>query len=529
MPGTWRQFFDPPNFARDLNTISTMWLLTDGSVLAQIENSIYTYRLYPGPNGDYFSGRWVAAANMNTPRAYFASAVLADGRLFVAGGEYAGGPNQVNIANVEIYDPVANVWTPIAGPSGWANIGDAPCCVLPDGRVLIGNIFSTNTTIFNPATNSFSPGPQKGDKAGEETWMLLANGTVLAVQNNVTAAANASNSEKYVPSPGQPGQWISDAQVPVSLVLANSQEIGPAVALPNGQAFFIGATGNTALYTPPSNPTQKGKWIQGPTLPNDPTGRILQPKDAPCCLLPNGKVLLVAGPNDGGVKLTYPPGMFFFEYDFATNSLTPAPVPTYDNSVLGPVTAVYQTRMLLLPTGQVLFAGGPASIVFPTELFMYIPDGAPQPAWKPKITSLPQLLFQGQTQTLLGRQLNGLSQACGYGDDVSMATNYPLVLIRNLATNHAKYARTANHSTMGVGTGDTIESTQYTVPGDAEPGPSELVVIANGISSDGWPVPVMFSVRIGLHLALKFLNGKGILSLETYPPTSSLRTLMANL
>ena len=48
--------------------------------------------------------------------------------------------------------------------------------------------------------------------------------------------------------------------------------------------------------------------------------------------------------------------------------------------------------------------------------------------------------------------MNGFSQAAAYGDELSAATNYPLVRITNTASGHVVYARTHNHSTMGVAT-----------------------------------------------------------------------------
>ena len=49
---------------------------------------------------------------------YFASAVLADGKLIVNGGEYnfcIGAETNLGA----IYDPIANSWTAVSAPSGW--------------------------------------------------------------------------------------------------------------------------------------------------------------------------------------------------------------------------------------------------------------------------------------------------------------------------------------------------------------------------------------------------------------------------
>jgi hypothetical protein len=93
------------------------------------------------------------------------------------------------------------------------------------------------------------------------------------------------------------------------------------------------------------------------------------------------------------------------------------------------------------------------------------------------------------TYTLTGTQFNGLSHGAGYGDDVQGNTNYPIVRIVNMATGHVSYEKSFGFKTMSVAPG-TASSTNFTVSGVTETGPSMLYVIANGISSMGVPVTV---------------------------------------
>ena len=58
----------------------------------------------------------------------------------------------------------------------------------------------------------------------------------------------------------------------------------------------------------------------------------------------------------------------------------------------------------------------------------------------------------GSTYRVFGFQFNGLSQAQAFADEQEAAQNYPLVRITNKATHHVCYARTHDHSTMGVAT-----------------------------------------------------------------------------
>ena len=146
----------------------------------------------------------------------------------------------------------------------------------------------------------------------------------------------------------------------------------------------------------------------------------------------------------------------------------------------------FEMRLLLLPTGQVLFTDGN-----PVSVQIYTPSGTPNSSWAPTITISPAQVSPGGANYLLtGTQFNGLSQAVGYGDDYQAATNYPLVRIINNSSGHVVYARTHGHSTMAVATGNTSVSTEFDVPGGIELGSSTLVVVANGIGS----LPVSVSV-----------------------------------
>jgi hypothetical protein len=464
MPGQWTGLKNQPSFG-----VGTMLLLTDGTVMAQNSGTPHWWRLTPDATGSYMNGTWSQLADGPNGPLYFASAVLRDGRVFAAGGEFNNGV-KTDLLAAEIYNPLTNAWTSIGTPAGWTHIGDASCCALPDGRIMIGSIDDNRCAIYDPVANTWTAAASKHNTTtNEETWTLLPDETVMTVD-----CAGAPQTEKYVIAANQ---WILSGNTPTNLVEASSIEIGPALLLPDGRLFAIGATGQTAMYTFPPVSTQPGTWAQGPAFPPQTAGQKLGAKDAPGCLLPNGLVLCVAGPVDG-VSGDYLPPTYFFEFNPANNTLSPAPNPPTNGD------KPYVGRFLLLPTGQVLFANGSSNVQ------VYTPTGAPDPVWKPTITSAPGTVQIGSTHTLYGRQINGLSQAVSYGDDATMATNYPIIKITNRATGHVTYCRTANHSTLGVNTGTVVHSTQFTVPAGTPLGASDLTVIANGIASDSVPVSV---------------------------------------
>src|SRR5207253_10537877 len=131
-------------------------------------------------------------ADRTNGRLYYASGILRDGRVMVAGGEYNFGA-LIWLLAAEIYNPLTNAWTTIPAPAGCARIGDAPGCVLPDGRFILGEVSSTRTAIFDPATNTWTASANKISAVGEESWSLLFDESIHAVD-----CSNPPNAEKYI-------------------------------------------------------------------------------------------------------------------------------------------------------------------------------------------------------------------------------------------------------------------------------------------------------------------------------------------
>jgi len=94
-------------------------------------------KLTPDDVGSYINGTWSTLASEPVPRLYFASQIMPDGKLFVAGGEYSGPGLQPNWSNTgEIYDPLANMWTPIAP---YPNQPDCPSIFYVSGNTTSGS------------------------------------------------------------------------------------------------------------------------------------------------------------------------------------------------------------------------------------------------------------------------------------------------------------------------------------------------------------------------------------------------------
>jgi hypothetical protein len=430
------------------------FLMTDGTVVYQGNAQSDWWRLTPDKSGSYVKGTWKQLASLPSGYVplYFAAAVLADGRLIIEGGEYNFG--SFSFTNLgAVYDPAKDTWTKQKPPQGWGFIGDSPSTVLPDGHFLLGSKFDRRIAELDPVTLTWTELSSAGkkDRNAEEGWTLMPDGTVVTYD-----VTKAPHSEKYDPAQQK---WISLGSTIVDLHSPTTfgcipygkhgqycyyppGEVGPGMLQPDGTVFATGSystagPGHTAVYHPST-----GKWTVGPDFPNgDNAG------DSYAVLLPNGHPLVV--------------GASGASYEFDGKNLNAGPFLGYFN------------HLLVLPTGEVIVGG---SVVF-------TPSGKPNPAWAPSVTQYPHTVTRGSTYKISGTQFNGLSQAQAFGDELESVTNYPLVRITNKASGHVAYAKTHDHSSMGVATGSTIVSTNFDVPSGMETGASTLEVVANGIPS----------------------------------------------
>jgi hypothetical protein len=360
----------------------------------------------------------------------------------------------------------------------WSQIGDASSALLPDGTFLIGSVNDRNVARLDPSTLTWTamrPRPLVSS-SDEHSWVLMPDNTIAAPSCQLPPSTWVYDIAS--------DEWQRSSDLLVGIVDPEDSEIGPGLLRYDGTAFFLGANEHTAIYQPSARPP----WSNGPDLPAQTVSGNDSPigiHDGPGTVLVNGNLLFGAGVKVGQSQ-TSP--AWFFEFDGITFHRT--------NDPPNNVTLTYMTRMLLLPDGDVLFCRQDDD-----SFYGYRSDSAiPQDSFRPVIQTCPANLVPGSSIQISGVQFNGLSQANGYGDDFTNATNYPLVRIINNQTNHVRYCRTHDHTTtdgsgnivasMGVSTGAAIITTNVDIPDNIDLGDSLLFVVANGIPSEPFAVTV---------------------------------------
>jgi hypothetical protein len=452
-------------------------LLPNGSILVEVGQApSETWDLVtPDSSGSYINGTWKEAGPMNVERSDFGSAVLPNGDVFVVGG--ISGNSYTSTA--EIYNPGTNAWTLVASDPD-TDVVNVPTEVLPNGDVMVGSTDQPEVEIYNPSTNTWTLGaPEIYGLTSQGPWVKLPDGDILTYNAVSSVTDNQGEAEFYDSSlNGQnESSWVnaSFGTLPILTDQAEGSAFGPELLLPDGRVFLPGANGQTEFYN-----SATGTWSQGPILPtamSDGVPTQLAMGNGPAAVLPNGDVLLALSPLVDGTTSTGP--TFLYEFNPTTNVFT---------DVTPPVTVGFQTTkpasyasMLVLPSGQVLITNLSGDPV------IYTPQGTPNAAWQPTITNF---FNNGNgTDTLTGTQLNGLDEGAGYGSNGQTAENYPIVQVTDTATGNVYYATTSNWSSVGVATGNELESVIVVLPAALGNDPYSLVVIADGIPSDSFNMP----------------------------------------
>jgi hypothetical protein len=365
----------------------------------------------------------------------------------------------------ELYNPTTNTWTDISPVNGIAN-GTLPVLSssalgfelgpplrLLDGRVMIVGA-NQHTAIYTPSTNTWAAGPD----------------TIGSISNAFGTIKNANFGADDAPAAALP----------------NGHLIIGTDAGPNPVVLSTNTTTGSPIVTVSSTAGLQVYWAVAGT--GVARGSSIASVDSPTqvTLSANATATGTSSVRYGGI---FSSPMLLFDYNPNNGKMSPMDVP--DPNL--PFIPAYITRMLVLPTGQLLFNDSS------NQPWVYTPQGAPPDSALPTITSV--VANQGGSYTLTGTQLNGQSAGAAYGDDAQMNENYPIVRLQtalphdaicnaNAANCRVYYARTSNWSSVAVGGGTTPQTVNFTLPAGIPSGNYSLTVTGAGVSS----APVPFAV-----------------------------------
>jgi hypothetical protein len=520
----------PPQTGCGLVPVTSSVSLTAGSVA--IDGIYSTYRILPGwtvagagipanttvvevqsPTSVTMSAKATASGPtvvqfVGEPTSCFGD----DPSILVPGGRILAG----NLLGPEtyLYSISGNAFTPTgtkvyndsSDEEGWA--------VLPNGQILNYDLFqsiATNTgyaETYTPATGLWT-GISPADGTARGTLPLLSDpevgyelgpiirlldGRALVIGANQHTALYTPSSNTWAPGPDMRADLTGPGgTIPNALFGADDAAAG---ILPNGHVFLTADAGpnpislrgrtraGSASVSLPTTAGLQSTWSvaeadgKNKTIP---PGAVIYSIDSPTSITlgtfnSSGNLVTInAQKTQGNIRLVLG-GVFSSPtqlFDFDPNAGTMTPIAGPAGSILSSEPA-YPTRMLVLPTGQLLFSDSS------NQLYVYTADGSAPASLRPAITNVH---YTGDgVFTLTGTKLNGQSAGASYGDDDQMNENYPIVRLQDPATGNVYYCRTTNWSSVGVG-GNQPETVDFTLPSAVTPGSYELTVVGAGIAS----------------------------------------------
>ena len=337
------------NGGKDGTTWTATWNRTSGIVSPALVNTLNHDMFCPGMafdvNGNMVitggksasktsfynsaDGTWRSAGDMGIARGYQGSTTVGDGRIFVIGGSWAGGPEGKR--NGEIYDPKTNKWSPLTG---------CPVKSLP-----------SNQSPVSILTNDWN-GEYRGDN---HVWLL-------SWKNNSIFHAGPSNMTHWITTAGQGA--IVNASLRGTPTFTDSDAMNGVAAMYDAAAGKILTAGGSSSYKyrNDSNAIVGDKAtanafvitlneVNKPVRVDTASNGLRFPRTMHhAVILPNGDTFVVGGQIEGQPWSEDTPQLIPEIYRPGPN--------IWQNAAPHSIIRVYHSFGLLLPDATVLVGGG---------------------------------------------------------------------------------------------------------------------------------------------------------------------------
>lgn len=337
----------------------------------------------------------------------------------------------------------------------------------------------TNSTMFNPANNTWTQGPNMQYARWYPGTVPMPDGTIFTLAGTDAQGANITRpTESYNPTTNTWTELPGSAKMP-----SNPDDYPQILLLPNGNLFYAAPRQDSQMYNPT---TQSWSFVANMNYgPRYRSGSLLLPKTK--------KVFIAGGesiPSGGGSNptatteiidfsqstpvWTYGPPMNIPRYNHnliyladgtimavGGNQNSNYDLPVYQPELFNPTTNTwtllppqlglrgYHSTAVLLPDGRVISAASDSGKALENTYEIYSPPYLFKGS-RPTITSAPSLINYGQSFTVVTPNAANVKR---------------VALIRPAATTHADHMDDKYYIDMSW----TVQSGQITVTPPANP------------------------------------------------------------
>lgn len=312
--------------------------------------------------------------------------------------------------------------------------------------VVIGESAGDTIELYDPRTDSWRDGASLQNGRLHHTATLLADGRVLVVGGESDAGSMAS-AELYDP--------VTETWRTVDS-MSDERSGHTATLLPDGRVLVAGgqrnyqAIGSIEIFDPTPE-----RWTA--------TGGMYYARAwHTATLLPTGQLLIMGG-DDGSQS-----GMAGGEvYD-----------PAMPHLGANLHEARFRHSATLLLDGRVLLVGGSdGQQNYKASAEIYDRRRGIAAAWRPQIASVTSPLVPGDQLQVTGSGFRGIGEASGGNGAQHSPSNYPLVHIQRLASEHQRWLPVDPNTAFSDGAVSTAALSVF------PPGPARVTVFVNGVPS----------------------------------------------
>ncbi|KAK3497075.1 putative galactose oxidase precursor [Neurospora hispaniola] len=197
--------------------------------------------------------KWIKGPDMHLRRGYQASTTLADGRVFVIGGSWAGGSNIAK--DGEIYDPATRNWTMLPGAKVKPMLTDdmeGPWRADNHGWLFgwkKNSVFQAGPSkamnwYYVEGEGSFKGAGERGEDddsmSGNAVMFDAVNGKILTIGGSPDYDKSWATSNAHVITLGEPGQEPDVRAAGQGGKMHSERVFHTSVVLPDGKVFIAG-------------------------------------------------------------------------------------------------------------------------------------------------------------------------------------------------------------------------------------------------------------------------------------------------
>jgi galactose oxidase len=243
-----------------------------------------------GPSGSVASARGTWGAPVGFPLVPVAAALLPNGKILTwssyATNNYGGSGKTITAT----LDPATGVVTQRTVTETGHDMFCPGISVLPDGRILVtGGDDSAKTSIYDPATDAWTTGPEMKISRGYQASTTLSDGRVFTIGGSWSGGRGGKDGEVWSAAAG----WQRLSGAPVTPMLTNDAQ---GVFRSDNHAWLF-AWSNATVFQ--AGPSKAMNWFSttgsGGTTPAGPRGDDTDAMDGNAVMYDAGKILTLGG------------------------------------------------------------------------------------------------------------------------------------------------------------------------------------------------------------------------------------------